>query len=65
MVFEDLVRATDIKIHDAACGHAKRTEETDTTRWHGPYNYDEAKRMAEILANHHKLEWKDADCCLG
>ncbi len=66
LVFEDLVDATDTKIHLATCGHAADRTRGPTTRWHGPFEtYEGAVNFAEKVANQKKHGFRDAGCCLG
>jgi hypothetical protein len=67
-ISEDLVGASEVKIHKEGCGfvHRKGSEEgTETTKWHGPYeDYDEAKSTAESVSNKYKKGWRNAECCM-
>ena len=62
-VFEDLANATDIKIHKYPCNFIHLAGNTATTRWHGPYTYDEAVRIAKQLAQSHGNDWRFAHWC--
>ncbi len=64
MVYEDLLGATEIKIHEKDCGQVKRGGATDTTKWHGPFDYEEAKSLAESVSLKYKKGWKNAGCCV-
>ncbi len=66
MVCEDLVGATEIKIHKEECRFAKnRKEGAETMAWHGPIDYNDAKNLAEKLSANYKKSWKNAECCIG
>lgn len=65
MVFEDLDGGTEVKIHEETCGHVKKGGDTETTKWHGPFDYNEAKDLAESLSLKSKKEWRNAGCCVA
>jgi len=61
-VYEDLVNATQVKIHQEKCGHVKNVP-TETTKWYEFESLDEAESKATELANHYGKGWKLAECC--
>lgn len=63
-VYEDLVGATEIKIHEEDCSFVNKDDDADTTKWHGPFDFDEAKSVAESLSLKYKKGWKNAGCCV-
>lgn len=63
-VFEDLVNATQIKIHQDGCGHIGDNS-TETTKWHEYSSLEEAESKAKELSNKYGKGWKLAECCLS
>lgn len=64
MIFEDLANATPVKIHVETCRYVNRRGDTTTTKWHGPYDYNEAEKIAENLSRKYSKGWRAAKCCL-
>lgn len=62
-VFEDLVNATQVKIHQQGCGFIGNNS-TETTKWHECSNLEEAESKAKELASTYGKGWKMAECCL-
>lgn len=63
-VFEDLVNATQVKIHQEKCGYVKNNV-TETTKWYECTSLEEAESKAKELANKYGKGWKLAECCLS
>jgi hypothetical protein len=63
-VFEDLENATSVKIHKVSCYFVKRGP-TKTTAWHGPYNLEKAKDVAEKVSSNYNKGWTYAKCCMN
>ena len=63
-IFEDKLRATEVKIHHESCGHANRNNITSTTKWHRRINdIETAKRKAKEISIKNKTSYSVAKCC--
>jgi hypothetical protein len=68
IVSEDLVKATDPKVHRTSCGHYQRwrREGSETTTWHGPYaTREEAWKICQQIANRMGKQPVEAACCMN
>jgi hypothetical protein len=66
-VYEDLVDASETRIHDAQCHEVTgRKTGAETSRWHGPFETEaEARSTAERIAGTKRHPYRLAKCCLG
>jgi len=66
VVFEDLEKATDPKLHSLKCTHYQnRDRKATTTKWHGPYNsFIEAWNLCQAIAKRQKMVPQLAKCCI-
>jgi len=63
-IFEDRLRATEVKIHHESCGHANRKNIPSTTKWHRRINdFETAQRKASQIAGRNNIRWRLARCC--
>jgi len=62
-IFEDLIGATEVKIHLQSCGFFTGTS-TTTTRWHMAKDLDTAIKKAREISRNYRKGWRKAKCCL-
>ncbi len=63
-VSEDLLDTSGLKIHNEDCKYVKNRGDTETMRWHGPYDQKEAERVAKIFSGQYRKGWRKAKCCM-
>ena len=62
-IYEDLVGATEVKIHLKSCMYYVNHEPTETTKWHEVDDYKAAEILAEQISKKYGKGWKRAECC--
>lgn len=63
-VYEDLINATEVKIHSKNCPHLN-SKPTETTQWHKCSSLEEAENKANEISKKYNKGWRRAKCCLA
>lgn len=64
-IMEDLLNATEVKIHLDICSfYQNNTGDTTTTKWHKADSLTEAEHIANQISKKHDKGWKKAECCM-
>ena len=64
---EDLLHATEVKIHSELCKHIRRHlrhPNAKATQWHRANDLQQAREYTRDIVKNHKLSWREAKCCM-
>ena len=65
VVMEDLLGATEVKIHLETCSYYQgNSGDTTTTKWHKAGSLAEAENVASSISKRYSKGWKKAECCM-